>query len=415
MQAGVLIERRTVIAGLAALLACPLRASGATPAGVDYWHHFTSQSEFDGLKRVLALFAARFPAIAVTQEAIPNPEFMPKLMAAIMADSRPDVAMVTVERIPDILAAGGLLDLSARIAEWPLRANFPPDRWAGVTRPAGIYGVPAFAFVDWLYYRKDWFDEAGLAPPETLADLAAAARRLTDPARGRYGFGLRGGPGGAKYVVDVLAAFGCPIERDGVIGLDRPAAIEALGFYAGLLTRDKAAPPSAADDGYRQVMEAFRTGRTAMVWHHTGSLREISAALAPGVQVATACVPAGPVERVARLSYACHGMMTDRQADASWDWISFWGETEPALAFLDATGFFPASTALLQDARIAGNPLYGAATRTLAFGRRPPSFPGYAGWADTVVLPAFQKMLIGQWRADEAVDDMEAGLERILR
>ena len=35
----------------------------------------------------------------------------------------------------------------------------------------GIYGVPSFAFVNWMYYRADWFKEAGLAPPKTFDDF----------------------------------------------------------------------------------------------------------------------------------------------------------------------------------------------------------------------------------------------------
>jgi multiple sugar transport system substrate-binding protein len=31
--------------------------------------------------------------------------------------------------------------------------------------------VPSFSFVDWMYYRKDWFDQAGIAVPTTLAEM----------------------------------------------------------------------------------------------------------------------------------------------------------------------------------------------------------------------------------------------------
>ena len=92
----------------------------------------------------------------------------------------------------------------------------------------------------------------------------------------------------------MMEAFGSPIVKNGKPAIDRAAAIEAVGFYAGLFVKDKVAPPSAPSDSYRQIMEAFRTGQTAMVWHHTGSLIEISQALKPGAQFSTAhpCRPA---------------------------------------------------------------------------------------------------------------------------
>ena len=59
-----------------------------------------------------------------------------------------------------------------------------------------------------------------------------------------------------------------------------------------------------------------------MIWHHTGSLTEIAAALPPEAFI-TAVKPAGPVEHVVRIAYAYNGLMQDDLADPSWDWVSF--------------------------------------------------------------------------------------------
>jgi len=406
-------DRRTLLKTGAALLAAGAlpRAAFAQGASINYWHHFTSQTEFAGLDAVLKAFAAAHPEIKVTQENIPNPEFMAKVTAAVVANSRPDTTQITAERVADLTAMEALVDLTARVDAWPGKADYPADRWKGITQDGKIYGVPQFAFVDWMYYRKDWFDEAGLAAPKTYVDFLEAARKLTDPAKGRYGFGLRGGAGGQKYVIDVLDAFGAPLVKDGVIGLDKAPAVEAIDWYANLLTKEKVVPPSAPNDGYRQIIEAFTTGQTAMVWHHTGSVKDVLAKLKGGEQVATATMPGGPVNRVARLAYAYNGLMKEDNADAAFTWVSFWAEAEAALAFLDATGYFPASAKLAQHEAITGNPIYAPAGETLGYGQLPPSFPGLAGWSESVALPAFQRVLIGQATAEEAVDEMIAGLE----
>jgi multiple sugar transport system substrate-binding protein len=409
------MTRRNLMAGSGALAAAaafaPMRALAAT--NINYWHHFTSQAEFAGLKAVLDAFAKAKPDISVTQENIPNPEFMAKFTAAVVSGSRPDTTMVTAERLADMLAMEGLIDVTARVDAWDQKPNFPEDRWKGITKEGKIYGVPAFAFVDWGYYRSDWFEEAGIAgPPTTYAEFVDIAKKLTDPAKGRFGFGLRGGAGGQKYVLDMMESFGAPVvSADGTIGLDRAPAIEAVKFYSGLFTTEKVVPSSAPNDGYRQIMEAFRTGQTAMVWHHTGSFQEISAALKPGVEFKTFAIPAGPSARVARLAYLYNALMKEDNSDASWDWISYWGQAEPAIAFLEKTGYFPASATVVKDERITSNPLYGPAVETLAFGRLPANFVGIAGWSEHVVLPAFQKVLIGQSTPEAAVDEMIAGLE----
>lgn len=405
------MKRRTLLQASAALALAP-QAQAAT--GVSYWHHFTSQEEFTGLKRVMELFKQRFPDIALTQENIPNPEYMTKFTAAVMANSRPDVTMIVAERLPDMLAMEGLVDLTARIDAWKLKANFPADRWLGATAKGRIYGVPAFTFIDWVYWRKDWFEQAGIAgPPTTLDEFLTAAKKLTDPAKGRYGFGMRAGPGGFAYIIDLMEAFGSPFVIDGRNAMDRGKALAAVKWYSELATVHKVVPPSATNDGFRQIMEGFKTGQTAMTWHHTGSLTEMVRAMKPS-EFATAAKPAGPAKRVARLTYLYNGLMKKNNEQAAWDWISFWGEPDPSIAFLEETGYFPASTAIAKDPRITGNPYYKPAAETLGFGTLPPAFVGMAGWSQNVVLPEFQKILVGQSTPEKAIDAILKGLDAAL-
>ena len=402
------LRRRSVLklgGGLLAAAALAPHQAFSQGTALSYWHTFTSQSEFAGLDDILALFAKAHPDIAINPEAIPNPEFMAKITAAVVSGSRPNVTALSSERFQDLRAMGALLDLTDRIASWERRADFDDARFDSITHEGRLYGVPAFSFVDWIYYRKDWFDEAGIATPTTLAEFRDAAIKLTD------GFGLRGGPGGQDIVINMMEAFGASLmHEDGSISLDRETAIAGIDFWAGLMFRDKAVPPSAPNDGFRQIIEGFQTGQTAMVYHHTGSFQDIASKLEPGVQFGTIPIPTGPAKRVARLAYAYHAITNEDQVDASWEWAKFWGEPDAAVAFLGKTGYFPASSVAAKDERIAGNPLYASASATLEFGIRRPSFPGYAGWAEGTVLPAFQRVLIGEATPEQAVDEIIAGL-----
>lgn len=411
------LSRRSLLATAAA---APMAAllphfARAQEGAVNYWHHMTSETEFKGLERVMALFQERYPGVTVTQENIPNPEYMSKVTAAVMSDSRPDTAMVIAERVRDMVAMGALTPLTERIHGWDRAADFPDDRWIGATVNGEIYGVPAFTFVDWMYYRKDWFEEAGIAgPPKTFDEFRDAALKLTDASQNRFGFSLRGGAGVYQYVVDVMEGFGSPIVVDGQAAIDRDKAIEAVKWLSGLYTTDKVCPPSAPNDGYRQIMEAFKTGQSAMVWHHTGSLAEITGAMKPE-QFSTATRPAGPAQHIARLTYLFNGIMNDANVEAAWAWITFWADPDAAIAFLEETGYFPASPKTASDPRITGNPLYVAAVETTQFGRLPPAFIGAAGWYDNVVTPEFQKVLVGTGTPEGCVDAMIAGLDAALQ
>lgn len=411
------LSRRSTLQLGGGFLAAALlpRSAFAQSTSISYWHTFTSQSEFAGLDDILALFAKAHPDITVAPEAIPNPEFMAKTTAATVAGSLPNVLALSSERFQDLRAMGAVQDITDRVAGWERRGDFDDARFASITHEGRIYGVPAFSFVDWIYYRKDWFEAAGIAEPTTLAELRDAAIKLTDASAGRYGFGLRGGPGGQDIVVNMMEAFGAPLMHDdGSISLDRDAAIAGIDYWAGLMFRDKAVPPSAPNDGFRQIIEGFQTGQTAMVYHHTGSFQDIASKLEPGVQFGTMPIPSGPAKRVARLAYAYHAISKNENVDASWEWAKFWGEPDAAVAFLQKTGYFPASSVAAKDERIAGNPLYASATATLGFGIPRPSFPGYAGWAEGVVLPAFQRVLIGEATPEQAVDEIIEGLRQAI-
>lgn len=405
-------DRRSVLklgGGLLAASALLPTHALAQSKAINYWHTFTSQSEQAGLDAVLALFRAAHPDIAITPENIPNPEFMAKITAAVVANTRPSVTMVASERFRDLLAMGALSDITDRVSSWDRRGDFDDARFASITADGKIYGVPGFAFVDWIYYRKDWFEAAGIAVPTTLAEMYDAAVKLTDTGANRFGFGLRGGPGGQNPIINMMEAFGSPVlHADGTIGLDREKAIAGVAYWADMAKN--AAPPSAANDGFRQVIEGFQTGQTAMIYHHTGSYQDIASKLKPGVEFGTMAIPAGPVNRVARLAYAYNTITKPEDADAAWEWIKFWGEPDAAVAFLEKTGYFPASSVAAKDERIGGNPMYAAAAETLGFGIPQPSFPGAAGWAESTVLPAFQRILIGEVTPEQAVDEMIAGL-----
>ena len=421
LETGRAIDRREFLKKAAASSAGLALAGCATGDGpgtsgprINYWHHFTNQTEMRGLQEVTAMFAAQHPEIELIQENIPNKDFMAKFTAAVQARTPPHATMVTSDRLGNMVAMGGLVDLTERVNAWEYKQHFPADRWHGVTVDGKIYGVPAFAFVDWMYYRTDWFEEAGIeGPPTTTEEFQEAAIKLTDPSRGRYGFGMRGGDGGHSMVTDMIEAFGSPILVDGKPAIDADKAIEALRFFAELYTVHKVVPPSAPNDSYRQIMEAFRTGQTGMLWHGTGSLTEVQRSLSAD-QFMVALKPAGPAAHITRLGYQYNGLMKEEEADAAWSWVSYWGHADPAIALMDTTGYFPASAVVAADPRVSADPHFAVAIDAVEIGRLPLQFIGAEAWGRHTVLPAFQKILTGESTPEKAAEEIIRGLEKIM-
>ena len=91
---------------------------------------------------------------------------------------------------------------------------------------------------------------------------------------------MRGAGGGEGLLIEVIRSFGSPIVDDkGQPAMDAKKATEAVTWYSELYTKHKAVPPSVTNDSFQQIMTGFTTGQTAMLWHHTGSLIDVSTAL----------------------------------------------------------------------------------------------------------------------------------------
>lgn len=133
-----------------------------------------------------------------------------------------------------------------------------------VTTPDGVViGLPWKADVQVLYYRKDLFDQAGLKPPTTLAELDADAAKLNVPGK-MYGFAARGLKNANAYTFAFpLQAFrGKWVDSKGNASVNSPEAVKALDWYTGMLK--KYAPPSVVSYNWSEVLGLFQQGQLAI-------------------------------------------------------------------------------------------------------------------------------------------------------
>ncbi|HEV8309384.1 MAG TPA: sugar ABC transporter substrate-binding protein [Methylomirabilota bacterium] len=120
-----------------------------------------------------------------------------------------------------------------------------------------------------LYWRKDVFARAGLqGPPQTLAEMEAAAARimeLPDGPEGKvYGIILRGaGYDAVTQLSYYLYTFGGTWQDDkGRCHLTSAEAIQALDFYGRMLR--KYGPPGAVKTTDVETQSLYAQGKTAM-------------------------------------------------------------------------------------------------------------------------------------------------------
>jgi len=387
--------------------------SGSAAGTVTYWHTFFEQL-LPALDQITKGFQAANPSVKLNIVAVPQPDFATKITTAVQAGTVPDVA-VPGDSYYDLIAMKALEDVSARQGAWADAKDVLPAAWQGVTVGGKIYAVPAFMFVDWMYYRKDWFDEVGIGgPPADWNAFLDACRKLTDAAKTRYGFGMRGGAGGETYPVYWMLASGAELlDKNGKVQLDTPEGVAGFQWYTDLFTKEKVVPPSAPNDAFRQIIDAFKANVTGMIIHHTGSLAELTGALRD--KVMTMPIPKGPAKQVAFVSPGSNAMFAgSKQKDAAWAWMAYWPQKDVQLTWLKASGYFPVINAVADDPSVKGNRLYDAAFATLKFAQGYPTWPGFNGWLAKSVRPHFQSVLVGKETAASAVKAFAADLPKAI-
>jgi multiple sugar transport system substrate-binding protein len=283
-----MIRRRRLLQASAGLLAAPALVEKVGAQSAFDWKQCKGQKIEVNLQKspradVLMAHQKEFEAltgITVGSEQIPEQQQRPKV-AMEMATGHPsfdvvNVAMHVQKRL--IERAHWMEDLRPYIANPSLTAadfdigDFSAAGMRVATGPDGKLNVLALnqdLFI--LMYNKQMLEAKGVAVPKTLDELYAAAKKLTDPSAGVYGFVGRGVKNANVVLYDnmLLGWDQETVTPDGKTLLtDSPAAIEAGKFYQKLLR--ETAPPGVVGFNWNESQTTFSQGRAAMWWDGIG-------------------------------------------------------------------------------------------------------------------------------------------------
>ena len=230
---------------------------------IRFW---TTEEQPERLAKQEAL-AAEFEAeTGVKVEVIPVSEtdLGKRATAAFAANDLPDVIYHTLQYVQP-WAEAGILDIDANteaVEELGLE-TFAPGALAMADVDGDTAAVPVDGWTQMVVYRKDLFDAAGLAAPESYADIVAAVEKLHNPPE-LYGFvaATKIDENFMSQVLEhVLLANGAtPVSAEGITGFDEQKLIESLEFYK---TIAKASPPGELY--WKQSRELYFAGKAAMI------------------------------------------------------------------------------------------------------------------------------------------------------
>ena len=331
------MKRRTVLKSSAAALAAPMvgasRAQAAT--AVRWWYHFDNPQASPA--SLIAKFESENPGIKVQAESIPwggGNDYYTRLYAALVAGNAPDCAMVKLGNQSRLLQMKALAPLDDLLAGWAGRRDIAENLWKMHRAPDGRnHYVPLQYVVLYLYYRTDLFASAGVQPPRTFDDFLKAAQAVNKG--GVSAFGMRGGGGGHDHWGSFVLGAGANFEPGGMVSAK---ALEANRRFVDLGTKHELFPASAPTDGFRQIVDNFKAGRTAMTIHHIGSANEMVQAL--GDKVSAVPVPVGS-DGKGWTSFGDESnavFVASKAKEAAFKWVAFLSTGENNVAFNAFTG-----------------------------------------------------------------------------
>ncbi len=364
-----------------------------------------------------------------------------KLRASLQAQrpqDLPDLAQIDATGVMDVRESDYMIPIQNFVEADPdfSLEQLQPGTVLSMTYKDVMIGMPFNASTILLYYNKDAFSKAGLdpeRPPETLAELAAYAKKLKITApdgKSITQYGFAGVPStyelvswigqqqGVSYITD---------KRNGHDGNPTQVVWDTDGTLATFLDAWRNVYESGGLGNLTSdVRQQFIAGKTAMFVISTSSLATILDSVGDRFTVGAGYLP--KVDETATGGVNIGGgaififdQKNDARRAAAWEFLKFLTSAESQLLWHQRTGYFPVNmdTYELDEFKqhTDANPLFGVAIDQLHDSDPriqsvwwPNSYQAYYDIQNAVI-----EMLEGGVSTDQTVQSLSERLNRYMQ
>jgi multiple sugar transport system substrate-binding protein len=373
-------------------------------------------------KQIIADFEKKNPDIKVKYVGIPAASAQSKYDTAIQGGGLPDVGGVGTAVLAEVAVQGALEPLDSRLKSSSLNGKLSQNL-LDVSKSAGggdtLYQIPTSANNGTLWYRTDLFKAAGLDAPTTWSKFYAAADKLTDKAKNKFGFTIRGGEGSIAPALDaVYGQTGITSFWNGdKTTVNDPKNVAALAKYVGLFKKDT--PSADLNNDFTKMVAQWDSGTIGMLSHNLGSYQDHLKALGadkfkgipnPTQDDGTRVQISNPVDGLSLFK-------SSKNKEAAWKFIEFAVSAAENSKYNESAGQVPANTdaagaAWIQKSEpteLAAAALNGASTKIVQL---PYYLPDWNTISKADNEPNFQKLLLGKMTAKEFLDTLADQLNK---
>jgi ABC-type glycerol-3-phosphate transport system substrate-binding protein len=314
-----------------ALALTPATAFAATD--ISFLTHW-SPDTVAKLEADAAAYSKDHPDVKITVRAVPFGDLLTTLRTSGGGADGATIAGIYNAWLPD-LAKDKLLAPIPDAMGTEVKADWPAGIVGASSANGVLYGFPNEIDLYALNYNKKLFEAAGIkAPPKTWDELKAAAKALTDKAKGQQGFGLINSwtAGVIHPFASLLASNGGElVGTDGKPTLDSDAAKATFALYEEMIKNGWSDPTMGTSNANTTgpFLDNFVSGKTGMIimanWWESALKSGMGANFA---DIGTAPIPVGPNgDGPHSISYSwmtvVNAKASAEEQQAAWDFLSW--------------------------------------------------------------------------------------------
>lgn len=366
------------------------------------------------------------PDIEIEFVGTPMNQAFSRITTLATADELPDIFLNT----PEFHTQANDLGITADLEEL-FGAEFISGFYEGALEEATVDGrlqfLPWFQIPMGLFYRIDWLEEAGLAPPQNWEEFLEVAKAMTRDTNGdgdndQWGYAMVGtndGSGQGRFV-EYLRTWGARELYETADGsfeteIDSPEAVQAYEYFAALKNEHDVVPPGVSQNSYGENISLMASETTGLMITGPHSIGAILAQN-PELEGKLGSVPI-PMGEQRSSSMFIFGFSVNANSDnkeAAARYIRFLMEPENQARWTEVTGRLPAVKAAGETDIVSG-PAFSGFLEAVQYAHDIPAAPFY-NEVRGVMGRAYQELLLdSEADAESVLDSAAEEIRRVIR
>jgi trehalose/maltose transport system substrate-binding protein len=360
--------------------------------------------------------------VAYRAIALESQEYFDRLKTEFQAGGgEMDVIVGNVPWTAEFAENGWIVDISSRFSE-DEQSKFVKGLIQSLTYENKIWGVPWFADVGLLHYRKDLLEQSGFSePPKTWEELKEMAKKVVQDSGTRYGFLFQGANNetGVCNGLEYIWTHGGEVLDGEKVIVDSPESVAGLTTEQSMISSG-VTPQAVASYTIGEADAAFLNGDAVFCrnWPYMyGLAGNTEMSKIKREQVGVSPLPVGEGYSQSTGCLGGWNMLigaSSQMQEEAWEFVRFMTSEESQKIQTLSGSNLPTVNALYEDREVREEqPIVALSKDALQNARPRPVSPYYSEMSRTMAQQ-FNSVLTGATPPGEAVETLQSELQQII-